>query len=299
MIEAKEFSKKFEDYMAVDSLNMTFEKGHIYGLVGTNGSGKSTFLRSICGVYKPYCGHIEIDGNGVYDSVEAKQRVFFVNDESYFLPNVSVDDMAQFYKGFYPNWSQTKYEKLTQRFPIDSKKKIKTFSKGMKRQAAIILALSCQTEYLLLDEAFDGLDPVIRVAARKLIADEVAERDIGVVIASHNLRELEDFCDTVAILHKGRLVTQQNVEEISKNFCKVQAAFKPPIDIARIVGEKLLSVKQNGSIVNIIAACGQKEMEDIINPLSPVLSEYIPLTLEEVFIYEMEAVGYDYNNIIF
>lgn len=299
MIKATNFSKQFDDYLAVESLDLTIEQGHIYGLVGTNGSGKSTFLRSISGIYKPTDGTLEVDGEQVWENVFAKSKMFFVSDDSYFLPNSSIDNMAGFYKELYPTWSQEKYNILTQRFPIDSKKKIKTFSKGMKRQAAIILALACQPKYLLLDEAFDGLDPVIRVATRKLIADEVAENGMTVIIASHNLRELEDFCDTVGILHKGKLIIQQDINSIQQSFCKIQVAFKPAIDLELIKSEKILSIKQNGSIVNIVAATSQKDMEDIIIPLKPVLAEYIPLSLEEVFIYEMEAIGYDYNNIIF
>lgn len=299
MIKATDFSKQFDDYLAVDSLNLTLEKGHIYGLVGTNGSGKSTFLRSICGVYSPTKGDITVDGEKIMDNVSTKQKVFFVSDDTYFSPDASIEDMSKFYKGFYPNWSQEKFDILTKRFPLDSKKKIKSFSKGMKRQAAIILALSCQPQYLLLDEAFDGLDPVIRVAVRKLIADEVSEREMTVIISSHNLRELEDFCDQVGILHMGKLILQQEVDALSQSFCKVQAAFEPPIGEELIKDDRILSIKQEGSIVRIIAACSKADMAKIINPFNPILSDYISLTLEEVFVYEMEAIGYDYNNIIF
>ena len=190
MIATKNFTKTFDGKNAVENLDISIEKGRIYGLVGTNGSGKSTFLRTVCGVYYPDGGSVTVDGEEVYENVSAKNKVFFVSDDMYFLPNSSIESMSQLYKGIYPTWNQQKYDNLTNKFPIDKNAKVKNFSKGMKRQAAIILALSCQPEYLLLDEAFDGLDPVIRVAVRKLIAEEVLERNMTVIISSHNLRDL-------------------------------------------------------------------------------------------------------------
>ena len=301
MITAKNFTKKFDSKVAVDCLNISIEKGRIYGLVGTNGSGKSTFLRTVSGVYYADSGNVFVDDESVYENIKAKYKVFFVSDDMYFLPNGTMEDMSFMYKGLYPTWSQEKYEKLAERFPIDKTARVKTFSKGMRRQAAIILALSCQPEYLLLDEAFDGLDPVIRVAVRKLIADEVMERDMTVVISSHNLRELEDFCDTVGILHKGRLIMQHTMDALNDRYCKVQIAFAKDngIAFANIKNDKILSVKQSGSIYTVVLAMGCDEAEEFMSAYNPILVDYIPLTLEEVFVYEMEAIGYDTNNIIF
>ena len=301
MIKATDFTKKFEEKVAVDSLNLTIEKGRIYGLVGTNGSGKSTFLRTLSGVYYADGGSITVDDEPVYENIKAKHKVFFVSDDMYFLPNSSMDDMSLLYKGIYPTWNQEKYEKLAERFPLDKKARVKTFSKGMKRQAAIILALSCQPQYLLLDEAFDGLDPVIRVAVRRLIAEEVVESDMTVIISSHNLRELEDFCDTVGILHKGKLLMQHTMDALSDRFCKVQLALdkNSTIHLEELENDKILSVKKSGSVYTIACAMSCDEAEKFMNKYNPVFVDYIPLTLEEVFVYEMEAIGYDTNNIIF
>lgn len=301
MINATDFTKKFDSKTAVDCLNISIREGSIYGLVGTNGSGKSTFLRTVSGVYYADSGNVFVDDEPVYENVKAKHKVFFVSDDMYFLPNGSMDDMSRMYKGLYPTWSQEKYEKLAGRFPIDKTARVKTFSKGMRRQAAIILALSCQPKYLLLDEAFDGLDPVIRVAVRKLIAEEVLERDMTVIISSHNLRELEDFCDTVGILHKGKLIMQHTMDALSDRFCKVQVAFAKDsgVDAQRFENDRILSVKQSGSVYTIACAMGCDEAEKFMSNYNPIFVDYIPLTLEEVFVYEMEAIGYDTNNIIF
>ncbi|MEG2915428.1 MAG: ABC transporter ATP-binding protein [Oscillospiraceae bacterium] len=299
MIKIKDYIKKFDEYKAVDGLNLTISKGSIYGLVGTNGSGKSTLLRSICGVYKPTWGDIEVDGEKVYENVLAKSKVFFVSDDMYFPENATINSVANFYKTIYPKWSNEIYLNLVAKFPLDPNKRIKTFSKGMHRQAALIIALSCQPDYMLLDEAFDGLDPVIRVAVRKLIADEVASREMTVVIASHNLRELEDLCDSIGILHKGKLVIEQSMESINESFCKMQAVFKPMVEKEKLLGDNILSVDIKGSMAVIVAKSSQAELKEKISSLNPMLAEYMPLSLEEVFVYEMEASGYDYNNILF
>ena len=301
MITATDFTKKFDSKTAVDCLNISIGQGKIYGLVGTNGSGKSTFLRTVSGVYYADGGNVFVDDEPVYENVKAKNKVFFVSDDMFFLPNGSMDDMSRMYMGLYPTWSQEKYEKLSGRFPIEKTARVKNFSKGMRRQAAIILALSCQPKYLLLDEAFDGLDPVIRVAVRKLIAEEVQERDMTVIISSHNLRELEDFCDTVGILHQGRLIMQHTMDALSDRFCKVQVAFAKDsgVDAEKFENDKILSVKKSGSVYTIACAMGCDEAEKFMSNYNPIFVDYIPLTLEEVFVYEMEAIGYDTNNIIF
>ena len=211
MIEASNVVKRFDEYCALDGLTTSIQPGWIYGLVGTNGSGKSTFMRTIAGVYRPDEGSLKVQGAEAFENVHVKDRVLFVPDDMYFLPQATLEDMAALYRSLYSSWSQEKYQELVKRFPISDKKKLNTFSKGMKRQAAIILGIASQPDYLLLDEAFDGLDPVIRVAVRKLIADEVASRNMCVIIASHNLRELEDFCDHIGILHQGKLMLEREL----------------------------------------------------------------------------------------
>lgn len=300
MIQAIHLTKKFGDYAALNDFDTTIKKGSIYGLVGTNGSGKSTLMRTICGVYSPDEGQLQVDGEDIFENVEMKNKIVFVPDDLHFLPQATLADMASFYRLFYTTWSEDKYKQLSAAFPIDPKKKINTFSKGMKRQVAIILAISAQPEYLLLDEAFDGLDPVIRVAVRKIIADEVASREMSVIIASHNLRELEDLCDHVGILHKGKLLVEKELDELKLEICKIQAAFKPMIN-PELLKEKLdiVNYNVNGSILNLTVRGDREAILSTIHSFNPLLVDSMSLTLEEVFINEMEAVGYDYNNIIF
>jgi len=300
MIKATDLVKKFDDFTALKTLNTQIERGSIYGLVGSNGSGKSTFLRLIAGVYRPDGGSIQIEGADVFENMQLKDRIYFVADDLYFFAQSTVNDMADFYKGLYSNWSEEKYKKLCEIFPINPKNKISTFSKGMKRQAAIILALSTQPDYMLLDEAFDGLDPIIRTALRKLISDDIAARNATVIISSHNLRELEDLCDHVGLLHAGKILFERELDEVKLGFCKVQAAFGTAPSLEALKQHlQIMQYDTKGSLVNIIVRGDIDSTLKYINSLSPIFSEAVPLTLEEVFIHEMEAVGYDYNNIIF
>ncbi len=299
MIRAENLTKRFSDFTALDGITLNIESGCIYGLVGTNGSGKSTFLRLASGVYVPDGGNITIEDTAIFEMPMIKDRIFFVSDDLFFLPQTSLDEMAWFYKTVYTRWSDERYAKLCTLFPIDKKKKLSTFSKGMRRQAALILALASSPEYLLLDEAFDGLDPVIRFAVRRLIADEMSSRQMTVIISSHNLRELEDFCDRIALIHAGKLIMECTMDEMRHAFTKVQVAFKNPVDASELAGVRVLSWELRGSMGTIIIQAGEKESLEAIQSLDPVIAEVLPLTLEEVFIYEMEAAGYDYNKIVF
>ncbi|MEG2144067.1 MAG: ABC transporter ATP-binding protein [Oscillospiraceae bacterium] len=299
MIELNNVTKKFDDYTALNSINLKLEQGNIYGLVGTNGSGKSTMLRLIAGVYKSNLGSVTLDGEGIFDNFKAKSRIFFVSDDLYFHPQATLDNMAAFYKNAYPRWNNERYLKLCDAFPIGRKKRLSTFSKGMRRQAAFILALSSSPDFLLLDEAFDGLDPVIRHAVRQLISDIISESNLTVVISSHNLRELEDFCDKVCLLHNGSFVLNSSMDSVHLGFSKIQVAFKPMPKVIALDGIKILSQNTKGSVATIVCACGEEKAMEEIQKLSPIFCESISLTLEELFIYEMEAVGYDYSNIIF
>ena len=299
MITLEKVSKTFETNTALDDVTISIDKGCIYGLVGTNGSGKSTMLRLISGVYASTDGVVYINGEPSFENPLLKQEVFFVSDDLYFHPQSTLEDMAAFYSAAYPRWNAERYEKLCELFPIGKKRKLSNCSKGMRRQAALILALSCSPSYLLLDEAFDGLDPVIRHAVRKLISDMLSEFNMTVVISSHNLRELEDFCDKVGLLHLGKLKMECDVDNIRLGFTKVQAAFKTVPENLELPGIRTLSVEKRGSVITFICETGEKEVLEAVNRLNPVMAEAIGLTLEEVFIYEMEAVGYDYSKIIF
>lgn len=299
MIETNALVKRFGDFTALTSLTASIPRGSVYGLVGSNGSGKSTFLRLVSGVYMPDGGTLSVDGQPVYENTAVKSRIFFLADDLFFLPQSSMDDMARFYERAYPSFSREEYRKLCTIFPLDPKKKLSTFSKGMKRQAALLLGLSCRPDLLLLDEAFDGLDPVIRGAVRKLLSDEISDRELTVIITSHNLRELEDLCDQVGLLHQGRILFQRDIDELKLGFCKVHAAFPAGIEDADLKVLDIMQLSRTGSLLNLIVRGNSTDASNYLLEKGAVFAEGVPLTLEEVFIHEMEAVGYDYNNILF
>lgn len=299
MINIQNVTKHFGDYAALSSITMEIPKGEVFGLVGTNGSGKSTLLRILSGVYSCDEGEVTLENQKIWENPEVKSRIFFVCDDIYFLPQATLDSMAAFYRSIYPNWNDTRYEKLLTVFPLGRKKKISTFSKGMKRQAALILALAAAPDYLLLDEAFDGLDPVIRFAVRRLLADIMYELKTTVIISSHNLRELEDFCNVIGLIHKGHLVFQCNMENISTQFAKAQIVLKNPVTTLPDIGIRVLSSSIRGSVATVVCQCSEDQLLEAANQLEPILCETMPLNLEEVFIYEMEAVDYDYKDILF
>ncbi len=299
MIEARELTKHFGDFTALDALTTRIEQGSIYGLVGSNGAGKSTFMRLIAGVYKADGGEILVDGQPVFESPEKKEEIFFLADELFFLPGATMNTMAEFYAGIYRNWSWKRYGELCGLFPIRQDRKIATFSKGMQRQAALVLALSTRPKILLLDEAFDGLDPVIRNLLRRILAEDVSDGSATVLIASHNLRELEDLCDQVGVLHGGKILFQRDVDDLKLGFHKVQCAFRPVPEREAFRELELLQFDAQGSVVNLIAKGTSRDIVAAVEKLGPLFVETVPLTLEEVFIHEMEAVGYDYSNILF
>ena len=299
MIEAIQLTKTFDSFTALDHFSTKIPDGAIYGLVGSNGSGKSTLLRLISGIYRPDGGRILVDGVEPFEHPLTKDKVVHVSDDLYFLPHSNMDEMAGFYGGIYASFDMGVYKQIRERFPIDPKKKITTFSKGMKRQVALILALSCCPRVLLLDEAFDGLDPVIRGALRKILADLIAEQSLTVVIASHNLRELEDLCDFMGLLHQGKVIFEREIDEVKLGFCKVQAGFTVMPANEQLEQLNIMQKEQTGSVLNLIVRGNSEEIMRYVETWSPLFVETVPLTLEEVFIHEMEAVGYDYNKIIF
>jgi len=299
MITMNNLTKTFENFTALDSFTSEIPGGSIYGLVGTNGSGKSTLLRLISGIYRPDGGEILVEGEAPFESVAVKSQIVHVSDDLYFLPQSTMDDMARFYAGVYQSFDWETYRAMCGRFPIDPKKKIGKFSKGMKRQTALILALACHPKILLLDEAFDGLDPVIRIGLRKILADAISGGDVTVMIASHNLRELEDLCDHMGLLHRGKIIFAREIDQVKLGFCKVQAAFNQLPDDGQLSGLDIAQRSVAGSVLTLIVRGRPDEIMAVIQKLGPLFVETVPLTLEEVFIHEMEAVGYDYNKIIF
>lgn len=302
MIEINSFTKRFGKLVALNAITFNISEGSIFGLVGSNGAGKSTLLRSLCGVYAPDGGSIKIDGESPYENPAVKGKVVFVPDFPYYLPQFSLNNMAKFYQKMYPRWSRSEFKRLCGLFGLDQKMKIHNMSKGMQRQAALICALATMPDYLLLDEVFDGLDPVMRQLLKRIISDQVVERKVTVVIASHNLRELEDFCDHVGLIHEGGVVFEQELDTLKLGIHKAQAVFNPPLEAQQLEWLKgtldIIKLETRGSMVSLVARKDQETVQSALDELNPVFSETLPLSLEEVFISEMEAAGYDLNKIL-
>lgn len=298
MIQVERLTKKFQTYTALNQISVSVQPGSVFGLVGSNEAGKSTLLRTIAGIYKPDSGTVAIDGTPIFEHPNVKNDIFFISDFPYFIPQSNMKEMAKFYASMYSNWSHERYRELCSLFPIEEKMKISSMSKGMQRQVALICALSTQPKVLLMDEIFDGLDPVMRQLLKKLLAREVSERNITVMIASHNLRELEDVCDHVGLLHQGGVVFEQELDGLKLNLHKLQAVFKPMISMDVFSDLDILKFDMKGSLINMVIRGDKGVISRRIEALKPVYFEMLPLTLEEVFISEMEVSGYDIDKII-
>jgi ABC-2 type transport system ATP-binding protein len=298
MICAKNVTMKFDGFTALKDLNCKIPEACIYGLVGSNGAGKSTFLRLISGIYRAEKGEITFDGKPVYENPEVKSKILYVPDELYFLPQSNMEKMAALYSAIYDRFSYERFHGLTQTFGLNPKANINTFSKGMKRQAATILALSSMPEYLFFDETFDGLDPVMRNLVKQVIYNDVMERKTTAIITSHSLRELEDTCDQLALLHKGGIVFESDIQDLKTSLFKVQVAFNENYGKERFENIDMLSYTQIGSVATFIARGDKETVVEKIRALSPVLLDVLPLNLEEVFVYEMESLGYAFKDIL-
>ena len=298
MIKCTDVIKTFDGFNALYHLNCTIPDGSVYGMVGSNGAGKSTLLRLLTGIYKADTGSIEYDGQPIYENTVLKDNIVFVPDELFFLPQSNMERMAKLYESNYSRFDMKKFMDYAKAFGLNIKANINTFSKGMKRQAATILALACNTKYVFLDETFDGLDPVIRNLVKKLIYAEVEERGATVIITSHSLRELEDTCDQLALLHKGGIVFESDIQNLKTSLFKVQVAFKEQYDKSKFENVNMLNYSQRGSVANIIVKGDREETTALFEAMSPVLYEILPLSLEEVFVYEMEALGYSFDEVL-
>lgn len=298
MIKVFNLTKEFEKHKALDNLNFEILDGCIYGLVGSNGSGKSTLLRLLSGVYYADSGNISVDGYAVFNNPEVKSNIFYLPDTPYFFKNANIKEMAKFYEGMYPTFDQERFKYLTEVFPISITDKIDNMSKGMQRQAALMLALSTNPKYLLLDEAFDGLDPVMRKVLKSLLIDGIEKTGMTAIIASHNLRELEDLCDHISLLHSGKLIFSKSLENVCGSIHKVQAAFKSLQPEIKFEGLDILKCERTGSLMQMVISGDKDDIMEKINSLNPIFAEILQPTLEEVFIYEMEEQGYDVKNIL-
>lgn len=301
MIKFENVTKKYDDFTALDDFSLEIRKGSAYGLLGTNGAGKSTLLRMLAGVYRQDRGSVTIEGQPVYDNVAVKQRMLLISDETAQFNNMTIKQMRKFYKTFYPRFSDETFERLHAIVGLPMNKKLGGFSKGMKRQAAVICGISASPDYLLLDEAFDGLDPSMRIAVKKMIIDAMCDNDMTVVVSSHNLNEIEQFCDTVGLLHDGRIVFTRELSELKGIIHKLQCSFaeseNPPVkeDFPEL---DILLIEQMNGLTNIIVKGDADESIAVVKEKNPAFCDLIPLSLEEIFVYEMEALNYDRSKLM-
>jgi ABC-2 type transport system ATP-binding protein len=298
LIQVENLTKKYDDFVALDNINCTIPEGCVYGLVGSNGAGKSTFVRLLTGIYKPDNGKIIVDGEPVFENPPVKNRMVLVADELYFLSQATMNKMADLYAAVYQKFDRSRYKQLTEAFGLDPKKNVNTFSKGMRRQAITILALSSMPDYMFFDETFDGLDPVMRNLVKSVIYSDVVERKTTAVITSHSLRELEDTCDQLALLHKGGIVFESDIGNLKTKLFKVQIAFEEDFGREKFEDFDLINYNKKGKVANFIVRGDREKNVEKLSAMNPVLLDVLPLSLEEVFVYEMDALGYAFKDVL-
>ena len=297
MIEVRNVTKKFGDFTAIEDLSMSVGNSSVYGLVGYNGAGKTTLLKTIAGIYKADGGEVLIDGADSYDSAKAKSKLFFVPDDIYFEAYSTIAKMAEFYSGYYKNFSYELLDKLCEVFGLDKNAKLNSFSKGMQRQAELILALSTNPQIILLDESFDGLDPAKRSLMNKMLIEYTAERECSIIISSHNLHELTEICDHIALINGKKIVLDCCVDDISASRCKFRLAFSDEKTEDDFAGLEYSKFKLDGRIITLTMKGDADDNEEKLKAFNPLLIERYPLTLEEIFLEEMEGTDYDFSEI--
>lgn len=299
MIEVKKLVKTFDGFTALDSATLTVPKGAVYGLVGPNGAGKSTLLRHITGVYKQDSGQVLVNGVPVFENRHAKERIVSIPDDWFYYNQSTIREMAKLYAGMYPQFDGGRFEKLRELFHLPEKKPIRRMSKGMQRQAAFWITMSCLPEYLVLDEPVDGLDPVMRRQVWQVLLDDVSARGTTVLLSSHNLRELEDVCDHVGLLHWGGALCEDDLDRLKLGITRLQFALADPADFETVrSGLNLLKCSQQGKLFEMTVRGTETETLALVQRLHPLFCETLPITLEELFISEMEVAGYDINKVI-
>ncbi len=296
MIEAKNLTKRFDGFAALDGLTLTVPTGAVYGLVGPNGSGKSTLLRHVTGIYRQDAGELLVDGAPVWENPAVKARMGYIPDDVYYNVQSTVEDMRRFYRGVYPGFDQGRFEKLGKLFELPLKKPIRSMSKGQQKQAAFWLQMSLNPEIFVLDEPVDGLDPVMRRQVWSVLMADAAERGITVLVSSHNLRELEAGGDHVGILQKGRCLLERSISDLQETTGKFVLAL--PEGTALPEGLDILYWSETGRLITLILRGREEELAERLSALSPVFLESQPLTLEEIFIYEMGGAHYGVRNIL-
>lgn len=297
-ISVRNIDKSFGGKKAINKVNLDITPGMLHGLLGSNGAGKTTFMKTLMGIYRPDNGEVLFGEKSVYENPEIKSEVIFIQDIPFFFASATLNKMAEFYRGIYPRWSEKRFKQLVRHFKLNPTQKLNSLSKGMRRQASFILAISSRPKVMLLDEPFDGLDPIIRQQVKNLILQDIASHDMTVIASSHNLREMEDICDSVSILHHGELLFNRNLSEIKGSHCKLQIAFNklPEAEFFDDIDAVHKTVK--GRIITCIIKGDIFDVEKKVTKYNPLMYDILPLTLEEIFTYEMGEKGYEISNII-
>ena len=298
MIEVKGLTKGYEGVNAIDGLELRVNRGSIYGLLGSNGAGKTTLLKTLAGLYRQDRGEVLIGGEEVYENTKIKDRMIFMSDALYFFPSYTIREMGTFYSRMYSNWNEQRFRDLQKVFKMDFKRKINQLSKGMTRQVGIWIALSTMAEVMILDEPLDGLDSVMRKNVKNLLFQDVAERQVTIIISSHNLRELEDLCDYVGILHQGKMIIERDMDDLKKDVHKVQFALRDGKMLTESEKLEVLHKEKKGSVAVWIIRGSEEQISAWFEPFNPAILDILPLTLEEVFIYEMGDKDYEIDQIL-
>ena len=294
MIQVQNITKSFDGFRALDDLSFTVPHGAVYGLVGPNGAGKSTVLRCITGIYRPDAGLVSVGGLPVWENPAVKRRMAFIPDDLSAHAGDSIREMAGLMQKLYPRFDLSRYGQLREVFQLDEKKPLRRFSKGMQKQAAFWLAICAKPDYLILDEPVDGLDPVMRKQVWSVILEDVAARGTTVLVSSHNLRELEDVCDHVGVLHEGKMLLERSLSDLQENIVKVQLVTDQPVPPELNVLHKSMT----GRIQTLIVRGDRREIAGLLQQCNPLLCDLLPLSLEEIFIYELGGVNYDVKNLV-
>ena len=296
MIEVRNVIKEFDGFRALDNLSMTVPTGSVYGLVGPNGAGKSTIIRHLTGIYRQDSGEITVDGEPVFENPAVKSRIAYIPDDIFYYSNASIREMMDFYRSIYPHFDEQRFKKLGEVFELDPKRQMRRLSKGMQKQAAFWIAVSLRPDILVLDEPVDGLDPVMRRQIWSIIMADVAESGTTVLVSSHNLRELEDVCDCVGIMNKGKIMIERSLNELQENIVKIQLAL--PDGAALPEGLDILHKSSTGRLQSLIMHGTQEELTEKLQSANPLFIDAVPLTLEEIFIYELGGADYEVKDIV-
>lgn len=292
MIEVKNVVKTFDGFAALNDATLSVPTGAVYGLVGPNGAGKSTIIRHLTGIFRQDSGTVRLGGEDVWENAALKAKIAAIPDDWYYFNSAGIGDMMRFYKGFYPNFSTERYEKLREVFELDEKRPIRRFSKGMQKQAAFWLMVCCMPEYLILDEPVDGLDPVMRRQVWSLLLGDVAERGTTVLVSSHNLRELEDVCDYVGIMNRGKMLLEKSLADLQGSTVKLQLVGDAPKEL------DILNASVSGRLKTLIVRGEAEEVGAKMAACKPAYFDVLPLSLEEIFIYELGGVDYEIKDIL-